>query len=47
MSDLANSMGYAKTLEDIQIANLAASVATLKVHSCIKFIVSLASWPMR
>lgn len=46
MSDLSNSMGYAKTAEDTQIANLAASIATVKVHSCLKFIVSLASWPM-
>jgi len=45
-SDQSNSMGYAKTLENTQISKLAASVARVKVHSCLQFIVSLASWPV-
>lgn len=40
-----NSMGCAKTLGDKQNENLAASVAIVKVHSCPKFIDSLASCP--
>lgn len=37
MSDLSDFMGYAKPLEDARIENLAASIATAKVLSCLKF----------